>query len=128
LRALLDTQSVLWWFTEARYLSGAARAAIADRANTILVSVVSAFELGIKHRLGKLPAAAPLLASFPQALAGAGFLGLDVNLEHALRAGRLLPPHRDPFDRLLMAQALVEDLVLVTSDRAIRGSGVPTLW
>jgi PIN domain nuclease of toxin-antitoxin system len=128
LRFLLDTQSVLWWFTDARLLSPAARSAIAERINTITVSVVTAFELGIKHRLGKLPAAAPLLSSFAGSITSAGFLRIDVSLAHALAAGRLPTDHRDPFDRLLMAQALVEDLVLVTGDRAIRASGVPTLW
>lgn len=128
MRFLLDTQSVLWWFTDAGLLSAAARAAIAEPANTVTVSVVSAFELGTKHRLGKLPAAAPLLATFAGLVEEAGFVRLDVALAHALEAGRLATPHRDPFDRLLMGQAMVEDLVLVTSDRAIRASGVPTLW
>jgi len=128
LNLLLDTMVVFCWFAEPERISRSARLAVADELNDVFISPVSAFEIAIKHRLGKLPKAEHLLGDFSSMIAAAGFDAIEVTVEHGLAVGRLATDHRDPFDRLLMAQALVEDLVLVTSDRAIRASGVPTLW
>jgi PIN domain nuclease of toxin-antitoxin system len=128
LKLLLDTHAVLWWFLDDPALSRLADAAIADGDSQVFVSAVSAFEIAIKFRLGKLPRASGLVANFQQMVAAYGFTPLNVSAEHGLAAGTLAINHRDPFDRLLMAQAIVEDLVLVSNERLFEAAGVQRLW
>jgi PIN domain nuclease of toxin-antitoxin system len=121
---LLDTHVLLWWLADAEGLSPEAREAVADSANVVYASAVSAWEIVVKRALGKLE----IPDDWPAALAAEPFLHLPVSWEHALEVGRLPDLHRDPFDRLLIAQSRVEDLVLVTHDQAILEYDLKTLW
>ncbi len=123
MRLLLDTHVLLWALTDDPSLSAAARAAIVDGRNRVVVSAVSAWEITIKRSLGKLRAPADLAKE----VAAHRFTPLAVSLEHALAVGALPDLHRDPFDRLLVAQAGVEDLTIVTRDRAIARYDVDVL-
>ena len=127
-RALLDTHTFLWWLAGNPRLSGAARRAIEDDANTIFVSAASAWEIATKHRIGKLPQAEAVALDVSGSIAGQGFEALAITVDDAERAGRLPGPHRDPFDRVLIAQALARDLAVVSVDRALDGYGVHRLW
>ena len=127
MRLLLDTHVLAWWVLDTDALSSKARSAIAVSAR-ILVSAVSAFEMANKHRLGKWPGIGDFIADFVPAMQRENFDVLALTSDHAIRAGLLPGPHRDPFDRLLAAQALTENLVLVTRDPAFAEFGVETLW
>lgn len=111
MRLLLDTHALLWWLDGDRRLSLKARRAIRDEPNSILVSAVSAWEITTKARLGKLPGAVDVAADVAGCVAGQGFSSLDITILHAQRAGSLSGEHRDPFDRVLIAQAQLEDEV-----------------
>jgi PIN domain nuclease of toxin-antitoxin system len=125
---LLDTHALLWWLEGDERLSLVARAAIADGATTVLVSAVSAWEITTKHRLGKLPGAADVARDVAGCLAAQGFDELAITLRDAERAGRLPGPHRDPFDRMLVAQALGTDVELVSNETVFDDYGVRRLW
>ncbi|MCG8584949.1 MAG: type II toxin-antitoxin system VapC family toxin [Pirellulales bacterium] len=112
MKLLLDTHVVLWWLDDPHQLSETARTAIEEPENTVFVSAVVAWEIAIKRGLGKLTAP-PNLAV---AIAAAGFASLPITVAHALGIETLPTPHRDPFDRLLVAQALLEDCTLVSRD------------
>jgi len=122
LRLLLDSHVVVWWLTSPERLSAETRALIAAPGNDIILSAASVWELGLKIARRKLT----LPEDYVDCLLDDGFEELPVTLEHAQRAMRLPPLHGDPFDRLLIAQALEEDLVLVTSDHVISSYNVPT--
>jgi PIN domain nuclease of toxin-antitoxin system len=125
---LLDTHALLWWMVGDERLSPRARAAVGAKSAEVFVSAASAWELATKVRLGKLPAAARLTHRLSESLAEQNFRQLGITIEHA-RLGGLLPGrHRDPFDRVLAAQALLEDVALVTNDPAFAAFGVKTLW
>ncbi len=113
MRLLLDTHALLWWLSDDTKLGAEARSAIADGSNEILVSTVSLAEIAIKRSLGKLHAPASIL----EVSIDEGFAELPLLSTHAAALARLPWHHRDPFDRLLLAQAEVEDLVVVTADR-----------
>lgn len=100
----------------------------ADTNNEIWVSAISAFEIATKHRIGKWPDAGEIARDFESAVIAEGFKILPVTVAHACRGGLLNGEHRDPFDRLIAGQALVEGLPLATSDGAFSGFGIPTLW
>ncbi|MBP7240533.1 type II toxin-antitoxin system VapC family toxin [Amaricoccus sp.] len=125
---LIDTHALLWWLDGDEQLSADARAAIGDTANPVMVSAASAWEITTKHRLGKLPGAAAVARDVAGAVASQGFAELPISLRDAERAGRLPGPHRDPFDRMLAAQALSADLELVSIDRVFDDYGVRRLW
>lgn len=127
MRLLLDTHALLWWLAGDRRLTRAARAAIGDEGNAVVVSAASAWEIATKHRLGKLDASA-ILGSFGQVLASQKFATLDITVDHAERAGMLPGTHRDPFDRMLIAQAHAENLTLVSNDAVFDAYGVRRLW
>jgi PIN domain nuclease of toxin-antitoxin system len=128
MRILLDTHVLLWWMIGDRRLSPRARAAVAAPGAEVFVSAASAWELAVKVRLGKLPEATRLTHRLPESLAEQDFKALPISIEHG-RLGGLLPgAHRDPFDRVLAAQSLLDDLVLVTNDAALSTFGVKTLW
>jgi PIN domain nuclease of toxin-antitoxin system len=126
-RLLLDTHAFLWWLDGDRRLSVNARRAIANDSNAILVSAVSAWEITTKARLGKLPGATDVAADVAACVAGQGFLSLDITLLHAQRAGRLPGTHRDPFDRMLIAQQL-EDVAFVSDDEAFDAFDLRRFW
>lgn len=128
MRLLLDTHTLLWSFNAAPSLSSRARRLIEDGGNEILVSAASAWEIATKVRLGKLPTGEELIADFEGYLAQLGCDALPISLEHALRAGRLPGEHRDPFDRMLIAQAQTEDLPIVSNDRIFDAYGVRRIW
>jgi PIN domain nuclease of toxin-antitoxin system len=127
-RILLDTHALLWWLDGDRRLTRRARVAIADHANRILVSAASAWEISIKARLGKLPGALDVAADIAGAVRSQQFDALDITILHAQKAGRLPGPHRDPFDRMLAAQAQLEDLPIVTNDPVFGAFAVETIW
>ncbi|NEV60788.1 type II toxin-antitoxin system VapC family toxin [Thiorhodococcus minor] len=128
MRVLLDTHAFLWWVTDDPRLSAAARAAIGDEANGVLVSAASAWEIATKHRLGKLGEAGGAVARFAELVTADGFEHLAVSYLHALKAGSYQSAHRDPFDRMLAAQSALEGLPLVTRDPAFADFGTKTLW
>jgi len=125
---LLDTHALLWWLFDDPKLSSNARGVILDPGNEILVSSISALEIATKHRLGKLDSATSLLQDFTGWMAQAGFAELSVSIAHAQRAGSWLQPHRDPFDRILAAQSLLEGAPLISRDDAFVQFGVNLLW
>lgn len=124
MRLLLDTHTVLWWAADDPHLPATVAALIAEDEHEVLISAVVAWEIAIKRGLGKLEAPADLDA----ALLAGGAIELPVSIAHARRVEALPEHHRDPFDRLLVAQALVEDAVLVTQDAALAAYGVSTAW
>jgi len=128
MRLLLDTHALLWWLDGDRRLSRRARKAIASESNSILVSAVSAWEITTKARLGKLPGATDVAADVAVCVSSQGFVPLDITLLHAQRAGNLSQPHRDPFDRMLVAQSQIEDVALVTDDEAFEDFDVRRFW
>lgn len=125
---LLDTHALLWWLTDDDRLSATAREAIEDRSNDIHVSAASAWEVATKSRLGKLNDVPKAADSFGELSTAHGFTHLPVTYRHGLIAGGYTVAHRDPFDRMLAAQSELEDLPLVTRDRAFAEFGITTLW
>lgn len=123
-RILLDTHVVLWWLQGDERLRPAARAELERDDLAVLVSAASGWEIATKHRLGKLPLPEGFLANLPRHLAGQRFEVLDVSLVHALSAGSLPGAHRDPFDRMIAAQALSEGLPVMSADAALDAFGV----
>ena len=125
---LLDTHAFLWWIAGNARLPVIARRAIGDESNEKLISAASAWEIATKHRLGKLPGADEVAVDIAGAIAGEGFEELPITVDDAARAGSLPGPHRDPFDRLLIAQALIRNLVLISIDGHFDRYGVRRLW
>jgi PIN domain nuclease of toxin-antitoxin system len=121
---LLDTHTLLWWDAKPELLGETARAAMRDSANAVFVSAASVWEIAIKQKRGKLP----LSGSSTAMVAQYGFLPLAISSEHAERAGGLPLLHNDPFDRMLVAQAQIEGMTLVTVDSKIRLYSVAQLW
>lgn len=125
---LLDTHTLLWAAFRKDQLSPRARHLIQPQRNEVFVSAASAWEIATKYRLGKLPLAQALVDDFVPVIRSAGYLPLPVSLEHALRAGRLAPEHRDPFDRMIAAQSIHEDLALISNDEQLDIFGVRREW
>ena len=115
---LLDTHVFLWWLDDNPRLGPKSRAAIADPDNTVWVSATSAWEIAIKTGLGRLELSEPPEDVLPREIERGGFRPLAISVDHALAVRSLPQYHRDPFDRLLIAQAMAEGLRLVTADRA----------
>ena len=128
MRLLLDTHALLWWLAGDEALSPASRNAIADEGNGVFVSAASAWEITTKHRIGRLPGVDAIVADLEGAIAEQGFSGLPITLRHGQVAGALPGPHRDPFDRMLIAQAMLEDLVLISNEQPFDAYGVRRLW
>lgn len=129
MRLLLDTNVFLWALAEPKKLSTKARNAISKLENSVYVSPVTAYELSYKHHQGKLPSGAAIVASFGRQVAHLYATELTVSAPHALAAGQLEWEHKDPFDRILAAQAMVEGLTLVTADQDLQAfAPVTTLW
>ena len=128
MRLLLDTHAFFWWLSGSGRLSPPAKRAIADTGNEVLVSAATAWEIATKHRLGKLPEAEPLAQDICGAIANQGFEELPISVADAARAGSLPGQLRDPFDRMLIAQALFRDLALVSNEAVFNNYGVQRLW
>ncbi|HOB58160.1 MAG TPA: type II toxin-antitoxin system VapC family toxin [Rhodoglobus sp.] len=128
-RVLLDTHVIIWALTEPQRLSATAREIIESRENELLVSAASAWEIGTKYRLGKLPQLEATVLNFEAQLDTLGTNSLPVSTAHALLAGTMAWSHADPFDRMLAAQAILEAAPLVTSDSVFtRLEGVDVVW
>lgn len=125
---LLDSHALLWWWFDPDLLSAAVRELLIDPATPVLVSAASVWELSLKHRQGKLPELHGAIADLPGLLQADGFEALPISLAHGLRAGGYSQPHRDPFDRMLAAQAELERLVLLTADPQLSAFPCQTLW
>ncbi len=128
MRLLLDTHALLWSFNADPSLSTEARRVIEDTNNEIYVSAASAWEIATKVRLGKLPTGYDLILDLNRYLARLGFENLSVSIGHAVRAGMLPGDHRDPFDRMLIAQSQSEDLPIVSNDRIFDHYHVQRIW
>jgi len=127
-RFLLDTHVLLWWLFDDHRLTTLARSIIQDPANTLLVSSASGWEISTKYRLGKLPHAEEAVRNLPSLLRRALMDVLPITIEHALAAGALPGPHRDPFDRMLIAQGQIEKLPIITSDAVFKQYSVELVW
>jgi len=125
---LLDTHALLWWLTDDPVLSATARKAMGRASNTILVSAVSAWEIAVKFQSGELPGVADVVSDFSGHLQRERFEQLHISADHAIRAGLLPGPHRDPFDRLLIAQAQAENISITSNDAAFDQYGVRRIW
>ena len=128
MRLLLDTSTFLWLVSGDSRLNATARDAVADPANDVLLSAASAWEIAIKHGLGRLSLQAPPDELVPQQRQLHRVEALPIHEDATLQVGKLPKLHRDPFDRLIVAQAIVGGLTVVTPDRLIRAYPVPTLW
>ena len=126
---LLDTCAALWWWQDSPSLSRRARECLADTRNTLFFSSVSAMEITTKARLGKLTLSGQIAKNLGTAVATSGWQELPLSINEAQQGGALNWPHRDPFDRLLAAQSLHNDHVLLTPDSAFATlTGMKTLW
>ena len=128
MRLLLDTHALIWWLAGDEALSQRAREAIGDEANSIAVSAASAMEIATNHRIGKLDQAAMLAQDFEAIIAAQAFDELPITIHHARLAGEMNIAHKDPFDRLLIAQAQTEDMVLVSNEALFDGFAVQRIW
>ena len=125
---LLDTHALIWWMTNSPSLPDTARRLMLDKRNTIVVSAASAWEMATKVRLGRIPAASDITRNFQEYLSQSGFESLPVSAEHGIRAGLLPGPQRDPFDRMLIAQAQAENLTIVSNELAFDNYGIRRAW
>ena len=128
MQLLLDTHAFIWWYSDSSRLSLSVHRQILDESNEKLISAASAWEIATKHRIGKLTDAESLALDIPGAIAFQGFEELPVTVADGVRAGALPGPLRDPFDRMLIAQALAHDLVVVSNERLFDRYGVHRLW
>lgn len=128
MRLLLDTHALIWWLAGDEKLGRRAREAISDEANLVVVSAASAMEVATKFRIGKLPDAALLAQDFEAIIASQGFTELGISVRHARLAGEMGIDHKDPFDRLLIAQAMSEDLALVSNETRFDEFAVTRVW
>lgn len=128
MKLLLDTHAFLWWIGDDARLSGPAREAIADPGNNVSFSVASAWELAIKTAIGRFEAEGGLGPFLEEHIQRNAFRVLPVKLEHAVSVAALPAHHRDPFDRILVAQAAAEGMTLVTRDSQLGKYGTPVLW
>ena len=128
MRLLLDTHAFLWWVINDKRLSQAARWAIADEDNDVLISAVSAWEIATKHRIGKLPESETLVENMALKIALEGFEELPITVDDAVRAGQLPGHHSDPFDRMLIAQAMARNIPLISNEPLFDRYGVRRLW
>ena len=128
MRLLLDTHALLWWLDGDPKLTSRAMAAVSADPTKVAVSAATAWEITTKARIGKLPDALDVAADVAGCVIREGFQPLAVTMEHAQRAGSLPGPLQDPFDRMLIAQAMQDNLHLVSIERAFDAYGVLRLW
>lgn len=125
---LLDSHVLLWWWFDPERLTQPVQALLVDPDTTVLVSAATVWELSLKHHQGKLPELEQAIGDLPGLLQADGFQALPIALAHGLRAGAYSEHHRDPFDRMLAAQAELERLVLLTADPQLSAFPCRTLW
>jgi len=125
---LLDTHTLLWWWSQPDRISSRVRALLRDPANTILVSAASAWEIATKYRIGKYPDGGRIIVEWKERMAPDGFVELAISARHALRAGSLPGEHRDPFDRMIAAQSLIEGVPVASSDHSLSALGAERVW
>ncbi len=128
MKILLDTHALLWWALDAPELGHAARRLIRDPHSQVFVSAATGWEIATKVRLGKLPSAEALVPRLVGYLTDQAFTPLPVTLEHGLRAGSFRHEHRDPFDRMLIAQSLIEGMILASNETSFDALGVTRIW
>lgn len=128
MRVLLDTHALLWWLTGAKELSRRARETMGDGDNQVFVSAASAWEITTKFRIGKLPQAEALASDILAAIADQAFVELSITIAHAQSAGALGGPLRDPFDRMLIAQSLIESIPLVSNEKIFDRYAIKRIW
>ena len=128
MRVLLDTHAFLWWITDDERLTSPARIAIGASANQVFVSAATVWEIVVKSRLGRLPVPEPADGFISAHLEANAFQPLSITIRHALGLGSLPDHHRDPFDRILVAQAHAEEMPLVTGDEAVQAYPISTIW
>jgi PIN domain nuclease of toxin-antitoxin system len=127
-KLLLDTHVLLWWLFDDRRLSGPARKLIESPDNVPLVSAASAWEIATKFRLGRLPDARRLVDDFGAELTRAQLSALEITCEHAILAGSYKNGHRDPFDRMIAAQAQIESLSVISKDPELQAFPINLVW
>ncbi len=127
-RLLLDTHALLWWYSDDPALPKSCRKIITQQDNSIFVSAASAWEIATKFRLGKLATASELVQDFGGYLDRERFMSLPVSYDHGIRAGMLPGPHQDPFDRMLIAQAEIEKLFIVSNEKIFDQYGIRRVW
>ncbi len=127
-KVLLDTHALVWWLEADRRVSPTVRNVLGDPMTVAFISAVSGWEIATKVRIGKLQMSLAIVTDFPAEMARIGYHPLPVSLAHGHRAGGLSGPHMDPFDRMLAAQSLMENLPLITVDPAFQQFGVSTIW
>lgn len=128
MKLILDTHALLWWWTDDQRLPSSARRLISATDNTVVVSAASAWEISTKQRLGKLDGIPEMITRFTELVAADGFEHLAMTHLHSLRAGAFDCAHRDPFDRMLAAQSVLEGLPLLTRDPAFAQFDIQTVW
>ncbi len=128
MRVLLDTHSLLWYLNDDASLSMVAKSVINDPVNDVLVSIVSLWEIAIKTSLGKLSISQPFAEFIPKQIVENQFDILSISLEHLAQVTILPFHHRDPFDRLLIAQSLIENISIVGRDSVFKTYGASTIW
>ena len=128
MRYLLDTHAFLWWLFDDPKLSSISRRIIRDPKNTISISSASAWEIATKYRLGKLPEAGEVASDITGWVQKASFESMSITIEHAQLAGSWRVNHRDPFDRMLAAQSKLENITLVTVDKAFELFKIEKIW
>lgn len=125
---LLDTHTLLWWLFDDPGLSKHAKNAITSPDSRIFVSSVSGWEISIKHHIGKMPHVGHLVKELPLYIRRERFEILPISFEHAMAAGALDSKHKDPFDRMLIAQTRLEELILISNDKVFKKYKIPLLW
>jgi PIN domain nuclease of toxin-antitoxin system len=126
-QVLLDTHALVWWLEAKENLSRKAKETIEDAETSVLVSAASGWELAIKTQIGKFKSGA-LVRLLEREIQKEGFMELAISMQHALRAGSLPAVHKDPFDRMLIAQALVENVPVVSNDKIFDRFSVRRVW
>ena len=128
MRVLVDTHTLIWWAADDPKLSRKARSVLSSLETEVFVSAASAWELSTKVRIGKLPGLERFAAEFPTRIRALGFSDLAIQVEHAQRAGLLPGSHRDPFDRMLIAQAQAENMPIISNERAFDAYHIRRIW
>ncbi len=125
---LVDTHALLWWWAQPDKLSPRVHALIRDPSNRVWVSAASSWEIATKYRIGKLPSGGRIAQDWSRRILSDGFIELDITPAHALKAGLLPGKHRDPFDRMLAAQSLLEGVGILSIDPALSDLGAERIW
>ena len=128
MRVLVDTHTLIWWATDDPKLSRKARSFLSSLETEVFVSAASAWELSTKVRVGKLPGLEAFAAEFSARIRALGFSDLAIQVEHGQRAGLLPGNHKDPFDRMLIAQAQAENMPIVSNERVFDAYHVRRIW